>query len=89
MGKRINKYEYDKLNQGERHLFDWQFGYAGGFVLSLFVVIGVADSGNLERLRRGFPEEIQAYQSFASKPGWWQDIESRLFITDEPEEVGK
>ena len=50
-------------NGYDRYL-DFQFGMNGPFFKSLFVAIGKADENNIEKLRKGFPEEVDGYLLF-------------------------
>ncbi len=50
------------LSQGEKdYIFDEQYHNAGDFMIAIWEAIARADSGNLARLRSGFPEEVDAY----------------------------
>lgn len=60
-----------------RHVL-WHFGdtnlglQPGHFVSRLLVLVSAADEGNLEKLRAGWPERINAWESVARKP-WGLD----------------
>lgn len=47
-------------NGYDRYL-DYQYSQGGGFFSALFMAIKIADSDNLEKLGRGFPEEVEAF----------------------------
>ncbi len=51
---------------GEREtlIIMWQFRMLGGFKAALFEAIRLADPENLERLARGFPEEVAAFKEW-------------------------
>lgn len=49
----------------------WQFNIFGGFFSALMLLIAKADDFNRERLRRGFPDHVKAYELFINEPGWW------------------
>jgi len=49
-----------KPNGFDKYL-DYQYRRSGGFYKSLFDTIKKADPENTERLRKGFPEEVDAY----------------------------
>ncbi len=49
----------------------WQFNMLGGFFSALMLLIAKADDFNKERLRRGFPDHVKAYELFTNEPGWW------------------
>lgn len=44
---------------------EYQFGMTGDFYTNLFHAIQFADEINTERLRKGFPEEVDAYDLWA------------------------
>ena len=50
-------------NGYDRYL-DHQFSQSGDFFKTLFVAIGMADEVNAEKLRKGFPEEVDAVHTF-------------------------
>ena len=72
--------EGDKLTKDEKFIFDWQYRRLGGFKTALINVIKLADQGNRELLRRGFPDEVGAYEKFAGIPGWWDEVEAKVDI---------
>ena len=47
--------------EGEKFIIKWQFGILGDFKTALIEACCRADEDNLERLHRGFPEEVEAY----------------------------
>lgn len=63
------------MNREEQFVYDWQYRRLGGFKTALINVIKLADQGNRELLRRGFPDEVGAYEKFAHTPGWWDEVE--------------
>lgn len=65
---------YEKLDEIERALVEWQFRLAGDFKTALWGAIKMADDGNLERLRLGFPVEVQGYIKFSREPGYWKAV---------------
>ena len=46
----------------------------GDFKSALVNAIKTADKGNLELLRRGFPDEVGGYEKFKGIPGWWDAV---------------
>ena len=73
----------DTLTKEERFIFDWQYRRLGDFKAALINAIKVADQGNRELLRRGFPDEVGAYEKFAHTPGWWDEVEAKgRYATD-------
>ena len=67
----------DTLTKEERFIFDWQYRRLGDFKSALVNAIKTADKGNRELLRRGFPDEVGAYEKFAHTPGWWDEVEAK------------
>ena len=55
---------YEKLNEIERAVVDWQYRLCGDFRKALWEAIARADEGNLQRLRLGFPNEVDGYLAF-------------------------
>lgn len=54
--------ESDKITVGEKiYLKDFQYHMGGSFSHALFEAIHKADNFNLERLRLGFPDEVQGF----------------------------
>ena len=54
----------DQFNNGEKSLIEWQYRMCGDFRSALWKAISHADDGNLNRLAKGFPQEIAAYYDF-------------------------
>jgi len=52
-------------SDGVKSLIKWQFGIAGDFKQALWRAIATADEGNLSRLERGFPGEVQAFRQWS------------------------
>lgn len=52
------------LNEGEKSLIKWQCQTQGSFYNALWTAISHADLANLSRLRKGYPEEVQAHHDF-------------------------
>jgi hypothetical protein len=73
----------DKLTKGERFIVDWQYKLAGDFKTALSHAIMTADSINIEKLRMGFPEEVEAYLKFSREDGWWQKVLKKMGVKDE------
>ena len=68
------------LTKGERFIVDWQFGIAGDFNASLIKAITSADIYNMDRLRKGFPDEVEAYENYTNTKGWWEDVRKKAGI---------
>lgn len=71
---------YQKLDQGTRRLVDWQYSRSGGFIKHLFLLIALADDDNRELIRKGFSLEVEAYENYAHKDGWWNSLCKQLKI---------
>jgi len=55
--------------QAVKELFYWQYGREGSwFTARLFELASKADSTNLQRLMRGFPNEIAALEAWRKTP---------------------
>ena len=65
---------YAQLTDGERALIEWQYGIAGDFKKGLWQAIAHADEGNLQRLRTGFPIEVDAFLRFSRESGYWETV---------------
>ena len=66
------------LTDIEKAVVGWQYGRHGGFFTSLWKAIVKADSGNLVRLYRAFPEQVLGYAAYGRNPGWWEAVENKL-----------
>mgnify|MGYP001606128136 CR=1 FL=1 len=62
---------WDKLDEIERALVHWQYRRCGYFKKALWEAIALADDDNLERLRLGFPIEVEGYIRVTRLPGYW------------------
>lgn len=80
--KKISKEKADfimkNVTNGERKLWEFQNDLAGGFYKSLFESIAKADRDNREQLRKGFPEEVEAYERYVNEPGYKEDLDKRI-----------
>ena len=66
-----------KLNDGEKHLVEFQKDMSGSFFTTLFNALFLADGPNMARMALGFPEETLAVQRFKNEDGYWQDLQER------------
>jgi len=66
-----------ELSVGEQFLIDWQYniGSLGSFKYNLTKTIVCADDENLERLSKGFPEEVEAIKRFRTESGYWSSVQ--------------
>jgi hypothetical protein len=54
-------FESENMTEAEKdYIFDFQFHHAGSFMETLYKLIHLADEKNLEKLRKGFPNEVAA-----------------------------
>jgi hypothetical protein len=67
-----------KLNEGEVHLYKWQYGYLSGFYKHLWAAISTADKANTARLAKGFPEDVEAYHRFATETGFMESVREQF-----------
>lgn len=51
----------DRWTTAEKLIIQWQFRLLGHFRAALFEAIVRADDGNLEKIQRGFPEEVAGF----------------------------
>ena len=63
------------MTEAERRLCDWQHGKAGSFITAVFTVISKADMHNLDRMSKGFPDEVAAYANLRYS-GWGDNLEA-------------
>ncbi len=66
------------LTPAERFIWRWRRGKMSDFRRALIHVIQRADVQNLEKLRKGFPDEVEGYVSYRLIPGWWDDLEAKM-----------
>ena len=71
------------LNDGEKHLYEYNHGMAGGFMSLLFDAIFKADPFNKAKLALGFPEEVEAVRKWQNQTGYHDYIE-RNYVNPEP-----
>ena len=62
---------YDSLDEQQRAVIAWQYRTCGDFKRALFIAISAADDDNLQRLRLGFPVEVEGFLKFQRTKGWW------------------
>ena len=70
--------EFHNVNEGERELICWQYNMQGGFKKALWDLFGRADLQNLALLKRGFPEEVEAFERFAYEPGYFEELVKKV-----------
>lgn len=75
-----------KLTIGEVELIQVQYdGSIGSFKRSLWKAIMGADSNNLDRLAKAYPEQISAYRRYTGEDGYWVDVLTRAGLVASPE----
>ena len=67
----------NKLSVGEMFIYEWQYSALGSFKRSLAESMVAADGMNLNKLAKGFPEEVEAYRNYTDTKGWWEDVQNR------------
>jgi len=66
-----------QLTKGEMFIWEWQYRTHGHFHTYLAKALSIADTGNLKRLKKAFPDETQAMINFHTKEDWWPGVEDR------------
>jgi len=66
------------LTKGEKFIVDWQYRMGGSFCMALVEVIGRADIGNLAKLKKGFPDEVEAFENYTQVSGWWESLKEKI-----------
>jgi hypothetical protein len=64
------------MTEAEKRLCDHFSGRNGSFFKALFDAMLVADSRNLARLARGFPEEARAVERYQKEEAYWPALEA-------------
>ena len=64
------------MNLGERRFCDFMYNKSGSFYKTLFEAIFRADKYNLAKLKKGFPEEVDAYLGYTRTAGYWEKLEN-------------
>jgi hypothetical protein len=71
------------LTETERELLRAMRGKdLGGFKTALWTAIKRADLSNLDRLKKGFPEEVIAYERWIGESGYAESVKSRATTYD-------
>ena len=71
---------FPQLTEGEEFIVKWQYHLLGDFKTALVTAIALADRGNLEKLRKGFQDEVEGYLNYSRKEGWWQAVQEKANI---------
>ncbi len=66
------------LTPAEQFIWDWEKEILGGFKKALLYTIQQADPHSLEKLRLGFPDEVEGYNSYRYIPGWWDAVKKKM-----------
>ena len=64
-------------SKGELFVVEWQYRMLGGFFTGLAEIISRADAVNTEKLRKGFPDEVDAVKNYLNTPGWWEQLQEK------------
>ena len=70
----------EHLAPEELAVVKWQYKLNGHFYTSLWDAICLADDGNLMRLSRGFPDEVNGYINYTQQKGWWQRVQRKAQV---------
>ena len=65
------------ISEAENRLLDWHHGKSGSFFTKFFNVCISAGPINLEKLAKGFPEEIKVFKMYRDKDGYLDDLLKR------------
>lgn len=76
----MNIPNYDSLNDVERELIDWQYRLCGDFRKALWEAICRADDDNLEKLRLGFPNQVEGYIRYTRISGYWSNVQAKAGV---------
>ncbi len=76
----MNIPNYNSLDDVERELIDWQYSLCGDFRKALWEAICRADDGNLERLRFGFPNQVEGYIRYTREFGYWSKVQAKAGV---------
>lgn len=66
------------MNESEKKLMFYRHSMEGSFYTALFDAIYKADNQNKEKLRKGFPEEVEAVSRVQNEPGYIEDLEKEF-----------
>lgn len=66
-----------ELTASEKFIWEWMNVRLGGFKVALLSAIQEADIHNLEKLRLGFPDEVEGWVSYKQIPSWWPDVQRK------------
>ncbi len=66
------------INQGETDLYFWQYNKLGGFLTKIFDAMAVADTTNLNKIAKGFPQQVQAYKDYGNLSGFWEQVKINM-----------
>lgn len=65
-----------EITYAEYQLLQWQFNshMMGSWQRQFWNLLSISDSGNLNSLELGFPDEVKAYRRFTTERGYWQEL---------------
>ena len=73
----MSKVNIDNLEPYELAVFKWKHNLYGHFYTALFDAIKLADDSNLNKLIKGFPNEVEGFNKFRLVPMWWPGVERK------------
>ena len=76
------------LLSNEKKFMDFIHGRSGSFYTHLFKAIMVADSHNIEKLRKGFPECVSVVEHWRFVPGYANNLEVEYNVKKEINDEG-
>jgi hypothetical protein len=68
----------EEVTEAEKDLYYWVHDQLGSFSTHLFKAIASADTSNLNKLSKGFPDEVQVYKRYANEENYWADLKQRI-----------
>ena len=66
------------IDENERMLYEWQYGFLNSFHKELFNIISKADSKNTALLKKAYPEIVTVIKRFKEENGYWEDVKYRM-----------
>jgi len=70
--------EDDEITPGERFIYEWQYGQLSHFKEALVELLMRADADNLEKMKKAFPDETEAFINYRNIPDWWPSVTEKL-----------
>ena len=75
----MNAPGYKDLTKGEKFIFDWQYNQLNTFGYALIELLKLSEIVELNKLSRGFPDEVTGFMDYSYSPGWWTFVQKKAF----------